>query len=267
MILGALPAWAQQTPDLQQQIQQLQRQLQQLQNQVDQQARQAPPPAAAPTTAVEPSGGPRITLSPNNRPGFSSADGQNTIELTSRLHFDIGDYLSVHPQAATGPHSLTSGVNARRARIGVLGKFMGDWNYTFIIDAGGSTDSTPTTSLIENAYISYTGFRPVAFDLGYLDVPFTLDEATSSNDIMFMERAEIQNVVTNMAANDARAAFGVRSNNDRYWAGAYLTGPTAGAIHTGSNQQQTGGTLRASYQVLQGSNYSFHIGADGEYVF
>jgi phosphate-selective porin OprO/OprP len=267
MILGALPAWAQQTPDLQQQIQQLQRQLQQLQNQVDQQARQAPPPAAAPTTAVEPSGGPRITLSPNNRPGFSSADGQNTIELTSRLHFDIGDYLSVHPQAATGPHSLTSGVNARRARIGVLGKFMGDWNYTFIIDAGGSTDSTPTTSLIENAYLSYTGFRPVAIDLGYLDVPFTLDEATSSNDIMFMERAEIQNVVTNMAANDARAAFGVRSNNDRYWAGAYLTGPTAGAIHTGSNQQQTGGTLRASYQVLQGSNYSFHIGADGEYVF
>jgi phosphate-selective porin OprO/OprP len=263
VLLAGYPAAAQTNDQLQQQIQQLQRQLQQLQNQVDQQARQAPPPAAA----VAPPSGAKVTLSPSNRPGISSADGQNTIELTSRLHFDIADYLRVHPQSPTGPHSLTSGVNARRARLGVLGKFMGDWNYAFIIDAGGSTDSTPTSTLIENAFISYTGFRPVAIDLGYLDVPFTLDEATSSNDIMFIERAEIQNVVTNMAANDARSALGVRSNNDRYWAGAYVTGPTAGATHQLSDQQQVGSTARASYQILQGSNYSLHLGVDGEYVF
>src|SRR6185437_5867350 len=189
------------------------------------------------------------------------------------LHFDIADYLKVEPQSPTGPHSLTSGVNARRARLGVLGKFMGDWNYTLIFDFSGSSDSDLATVTgsrstdIENAYISYTGFRPVAIDFGYLDVPFTLDEATSSNDIMFMERAEVQNVVTNMAANDARAALGVRSNSDRYWAGVYLTGPVAGATHTGSNMQQLGGTARATYQVLQSSNYSLHAGLDGEYVF
>ncbi|HWG79388.1 MAG TPA: porin [Stellaceae bacterium] len=258
LLFLAYPAAAQSNQQLQDQIRQLQQQLENLQNKVDQ---QPTAPAAAPAA-----GGPRLTLSPNNRPGFASADGQNTIELTSRLHFDIADYLKVEPQSPTGPHSLTSGVNARRARIGVLGKFMGDWNYTLIAEFGGSTDG-PQTSNIENAYISYNGFRPVAVDFGYLDVPFTLDEATSSNDIMFIERAEIQNVVTNMAANDERAAFGVRSNNDRYWAGTYLTGPVAGATHTGSNMQQLGGTARASYQVLQGSNYSLHLGIDGEYVF
>src|SRR6185312_15928246 len=251
LLLLAYPAAAQSNQQLQDEIRQLQQQLQNLQTQVNQQP--TAPPAAAAAAAV--AGGPRVTLSPNNRPGFASADGQNTIELTSRLHFDIADYLKVQPQSPTGPHSLTSGVNARRARIGVLGKFMGDWNYTLIAEFGGSTDG-PQTSNIKNAYISYNGFRPVAVDFGYLDVPFTLDEATSSNDIMFIERAEIQNVVTNMAANDERAAFGVRSNNDRYWAGTYLTGPVAGATHTGSNMQQLGGTARASYQVLQGSNYS-----------
>lgn len=266
VLLVAYPAAAQTSDQLQQEIQQLQRQLQQLQNKVEEQGRQAPPPAAAAAPAAVPATGVKVTLSPNNRPGISSADGQNTIELTSRLHFDIADYLSVHPQSPTGPHSLTSGVDARRARIGVLGKFMGDWNYTLIADFGGSTDGAQTSN-IENAYLSYNGFRPVAIDFGYLDVPFTLDEATSSNDIMFMERAEIQNVVTNMAANDARSALGVRSNNDRYWAGVYLTGPVAGATHTGSNSQQLGGTARATYQVLQGSNYSLHLGADGEYVF
>src|SRR5581483_5407694 len=192
LLLLAYPAAAQSNQQLQDEIRQLQQQLQNLQTQVNQQ-----PPAPAAAVA----GGPRVTLSPNNRPGFASADGQNTIELTSRLHFDIADYLSVHSQSPTGPHSLTSGVNARRARIGILGKFLGDWNYTLIADFGGSTDG-PQTSNIENGYISYTGFRPVAIDFGYLDVPFTLDEATSSNDIMFIERAEIQNIVTNMAAND-----------------------------------------------------------------
>jgi phosphate-selective porin OprO and OprP len=258
LLFLAYPAAAQSNQQLQDEIRQLQQQLQNLQNQVNQ---QPTAPAAAPVA-----GGPRVTLSPNNRPGFSSADGQNTIELTSRLHFDIADYLKVQPQLATAQHSLTSGVDARRARIGVLGKFFGDWNYTLIAEFGGSTDG-PQTSNIENGYISYTGFRPVAIDFGYLDVPFTLDEATSSNDIMFMERAEIQNVVTNMAANDARAALGVRSNNDRYWAGAYLTGPVAGATHTGSNMQQLGSAARATYQVLQGSNYSLHLGVDGTYVF
>jgi phosphate-selective porin OprO and OprP len=258
LLFLAYPAAAQSNQQLQDEIRQLQQQLQNLQSQVDQ---QPTAPAAAPVA-----GGPRVTLSPNNRPGFASADGRNTIELTSRLHFDIADYLQVQPQSPTGPHSLTSGVNARRARIGVLGKFLGDWNYTLIAEFGGSTDGAQTSN-IENAYISYNGFRPVAVDFGYLDVPFTLDEVTSSNDIMFIERAEIQNVVTNMAANDERAALGVRSNNDRYWAGAYLTGPVAGATHTGSNMQQLGGTARASYQVLQGSNYSLHLGVDGEYVF
>ena len=81
--------------------------------------------------------------------------------------------------------------------------------------------------------ITYNGFNkgplPLAFDLGYMETPFTLQQATSSNDILFMERASSQVIATNMFAGDSRSAFGVRSNNDRYWAGIYLTGPTSGA--------------------------------------
>jgi phosphate-selective porin OprO and OprP len=263
---------------LQQQIEQLQQQLQSLQRQVNDsqaQARKAQDDAAQTRAQVQAQAQPqppaannaKATMSAGHRPGLCSADGENCVELTSRVHFDAANYLNVHPQQPTGPHALTDGVNARRARIGVLGKFFNDWNYALIYDFGGSTDATPATG-IENAYITYNGLSPhVAFDLGYLDVPFTLDEATSSNDIMFIERAEVQNTVTNLAANDARGAFGVRSNDDRYWAGAYLTGPQAGATHAGTNTQQLGGTARFTYQVLQGGNYSLHLGVDGEYVF
>src|SRR5258707_2465836 len=265
MLLAVHPAAAKTADQLQQQIQQLQRQLQQLQNQVDEQARRAPPPAA-PAPAAAPAGGSRVTMSPANRPGISSADGQNTIELTGRLHFDIADYLSVHPQTPAGPHSLTSGVNARRARLGVLGKFMADWNYAFVADFGGSADG-PQLSNIETASLSYQGLRPFAFEIGYMDVPWALDDATSTNDIMFLERASPEVVATGLAAGDFRSAAGVRWNTDRAWAGAYATGPLSGATHTGSNQQQLGGIARATYQALQGGNYSLHLGVDGEYVF
>jgi phosphate-selective porin OprO/OprP len=279
-LLVAYPAAAQtssisrQMQSLQDQIQQLQQQMQSLQGQVTdsqaaaQKAQQDAAQAQAQLKQAQPPAGGNavVSMSPGNRPTICTEDGQNCISLTSRLHIDYGDYLNVHPQFSTGPHSLTSGTNIRRARIGVLGKFAGDWNYALIYDFGGSTDATPGTG-IENAFITYNGFHPVAVDLGYLDVPFTLDEATSSNDIMFMERAEVQNIVTNMAANDFRSALGVRSNDDRYWAGVYLTGPQAGSLHTGSNGQQLGGTARFTYQLLQGSNYSLHAGVEGEYVF
>jgi phosphate-selective porin OprO/OprP len=82
----------------------------------------------------------------------------------------------------------------------------------------------------------------------------------SSNDLLFMERASIQTVATGIFANDNRSAFGVRSNNDRYWAGIYLTGPTSGATHHTS--ESLGAFGRATYQVLQTPEYSLHVGGD-----
>lgn len=270
---------------LQQQIQQLQQQLKALQGQVNQaqeQAKQAQDQAqqsqqAAKKVADEQATMPKVTFSPSGRPGWTSADGRNSIELTSRLHIDVGGYLSVkRPDQAALSSSLDSGVNARRARIGILGRFMNDWSYGLIFDGGGSSDGYPPTSgapssPIENAYITYNGFYhgavPLALDLGYIDVPWTLDEAISSNDIMFLERSSAQVVATQFGAGDARAAFGVRSNDQRYWAGAYVTGPTTGSTHSGSAFEQLAALGRVSYQVLQAPDYSLHVGANGLHMF
>src|SRR5260370_31330084 len=68
-----------------------------------------------------------------------------------------------------------------------------------------------------------------------MDLPYTLDEASSSNDIPFMERAASGIAATNIAAGDFRSAFGARWYTDQFWAGAYVTGPTTGAIHSASS--------------------------------
>ena len=262
---------------MQQQIQQLQQQLQNLQSQVNaqmraQQQQQATPAAVAVAPAAP---APHVTQTPGNRFGFESADGQYSIGLTGRLNFDAGDYLDFNQNSkATTPTNLASGINARRARLGITGKFAGDWNYSFIYDFGGSNDNGPGSPAaaasggIENAYITYNGLNrgplPLAFDLGYQDTPFTLEEAQSSNDIMFMERASVQTVASNIFANDFRSAAGVRSNDSRYWAGVYVTGPQSGELHTatGGGSQQFGAFGRFAYQVLQAPDYSLHFGVE-----
>ena len=130
-------------------------------------------------------------------------------------------------------------------------------------------------------------------------VPYTLDQSTSSNDIMFMERASSQVIATNIAAGDFRSAGGIRGYNDWFWAGRYFTGPMSGTIHTDTTSvttlatvpagcsgtipaglkcsaatavnvttagasEQYGSTARVAFQVLQGPNYSLHLGGDVE---
>ena len=151
---------------------------------------------------------------PNNRPTICTADEQNCVAITSRMHCDVGGYDYRPNTAATSPQKLDNGENVRRARIGVIGKFLSDWNFALIYDFGGTSDGfggtasvggVPVgflpgggTSGIENAYLSYTGLKPfggkMAVEGGIMDIPYTLDETTSSNDILFMERSSAESL-------------------------------------------------------------------------
>jgi len=249
---------------LQEQVRALNQQLQNLQTQVVQTQRNQAVTSETVTqmkaTPASPVGAAVVKML-NGRPVFSSADGRDTLGITGRLHLDVGAYSYKPDSKGTVPQNLNDGVNARRARLGVVGKYAGDWDYAFIMDFGGSTDNSST---IENAFVSYNGFKPFQFTLGYIDVPYTLDEATSSNNIMFIERSSAQVIAANLAAGDNRSAVGATWNNDRAWVGIYGTGPTSGGTHTAP--RDFGATGRATFQVVQTPEYSFHVGADAEGV-
>jgi phosphate-selective porin OprO and OprP len=277
-LMMAVPAHAQsmlenEVQALKQQIQELNQQLQSVQEQViktqtkqvqteavvDQMKR----PKATVSTPSE-SNLPHLTMH-GIAPTFSSEDGAYTMSITGRLHFDMGDYVNYSKKSSgTKPNDLNSGVKARRARLGVDGKIANDWGYAFIMDWGGS--SADNGSTIENAFVTYNGFAPLHFILGYQDTPYSLDEATSSNDIMFLERASSQAVATGIAANDNRSALGAWWNNDRAWVGVFGTGPTSGSCCKGI-PGQLGMTGRATYQVVQTKDATLHLGVDGEALF
>ncbi len=236
--------------------------------------------------SLPPAGGPRLIESPTHQFGFTSTDGQNSVAILARLMFDGADYFHTVPEGGVkgaGPGGtagpLDSGVNARRARLGIGGTLDGDWAYRLIYDFGSSADSvTPgvsgaVTSGVENAYITYNGFYkpnnrvPLAIDLGYLDIPWTMDEASSSNDIMFLERSSSQVVATEFGGGDFRSGFGLRSNDQRYWAGLYVTGPTSGTPHTGADIGTYSTLGRLAYQLYQDADVSVHLGANVAHLF
>lgn len=241
--------------------------------------------AALPVKGPAASSGVVATM-PNNRPTICTEDQQNCVAITSRVHWDVGGYDYRPNTAGTVPQKLDSGENLRRARIGVVGKFFGDWNYALIYDFGGSDDgfggaapgSLPGggVSGVENAYLSYTGLKPfggkMAIEAGVMDLDWTLDEATSSNDILFMERASAGIIAQNIAAGDFRSAVGTRWWNDQLWLGGYVTGPTTGAIHSASSisppgtSEQYGGVVRVAGNPINGKDYSVHMGADAEWL-
>ncbi len=276
-LMTTVPAKAEslnsQIQTLRQQIQQLNQQLQNLQGQVQQtQQKQAQTDAAvdqmktAPATTEASSGMPTFRMN-GLAPTFSSADGAYTLSLTGRLHFDMGDYLNYSKKSpSTTPNDLQSGVKARRARLGIDGKLDNDFGYAFIMDFGGS--STDNGSTIENAYVTYNGL-PVHFIVGYQDTPYTLDEATSSNDILFLERSSSQVVATEFGSGDNRSAVGAWWNNDRAWAGVFGTGNASGNSDNGGASgkgvaSQLALTGRLAYQLIQTPNATFHVGVDAD---
>lgn len=196
-----------------------------------------------------------------NRPTICTADGFNCVGITGRLHLDVGTYSYSPNSAATSPQALQGGVNARRARIGLTGTFARDWDFALVVDGGGSQDGSAT---LNNAYFSYKGIKNVRIEGGYMDVPYTLDEATSSNNITFMERASSQVVAADLAAGDNRAAFGIRANDSWWWAGAYLTGPTTGYDH--SLRIPYGATGRLVFAPINTKEGTFLFGGDVLYL-
>ncbi len=201
---------------------------------------------------------PKVAINDNNHFSLQSADGRYSIGLVGVIQFDAGGYFGFHPDSRyTGPQDLSTGVNARRARIGVSGA-AGDFSYTFIYDAGNSQDTTQRG--IEALQLTYNGIKGMAADIGYSSTPFTLDQATSSNDLLFLERSTPTNIAINYNAGDFRSNAGVRFFSDRYWLGAYVTGPSSSSDSHTQTGERLGAFQRATFQVLKGPDYSLHLG-------
>jgi phosphate-selective porin OprO and OprP len=203
--------------------------------------------------------GPIVVMTSGNRPGICTHDKFNCIYFTSRLHFDAAAYSFDPASALTVPQDPRNGLNARRARIGFIGTFMRDWEYTIVGDFGGSQDGA---GVLNNAFVTYKGFGNFWIEGGYMDVPYTLDEQVGSNNILFMERATPQVLAVDIAAGDNRSALGFRTFGKQWWFGSYITGPVAGFDHTA--RVPVGATARLVFAPVRNDRFTWIV--EGDYL-
>ena len=177
------------------------------------------------------------------------------------MQFDMGGYFqNPNPQFP----QLNDGVNLRRGRIYFVGKF-DDFRVNVTPDFGGSPDGAPT---LNEANINYTGVKPVTATVGYFDPFVSLEDATSSSNLLFLERPSIINIERSVAASDQRASLGAKGATEDYFASAYLTGPYFGDQNGALlNGEQLGFVGRLAGRPYHDEDRNLHAGLSGQTVF
>lgn len=126
-----------------------------------------------------------------NGVGLESADGNFTVNLTGRVHFDTrmvnNDFGNFNDRDTA---SMADNFEVRRARIGVTGTIFKDIGYEVVTNAVGSN-----ANLIDTAFMTYGFYKPAQIRVGRFKQPFSLEELTSSNNIDFMERSYINQLI------------------------------------------------------------------------
>jgi phosphate-selective porin OprO and OprP len=233
------------------------------QSQAAQAAAKATAVAASPQPVAAARGGGVSVTMPNGRPTISSADGRASVAIGSQVQFDVGGYFQ-SPYPSTQYPNLNYGVNLRRARIYVVGKF-DDFTANFTPEFGGTPDGTPT---IYEANINYSGIKPVTATVGYFHPWFSLYDSQNANDFLLLERPSIIQIARNVAAGDARASLGAAAAWDQLFLSSYLTGTSYGAQKSSLlNGEQLGYVGRLAGRPYYDKDWNIYLGLSGETVF
>ena len=184
-----------------------------------------------------------VEVTTNGGLKVKSRDGKFETKLGGRLQLDASAY--------GGEPDMGDGTDVRRARLNLQGKLYHDWGFRLqydFVDEGSRG--------IKDAYLSYNGFEQLALKVGHFRDPFSLQTQTSTNDIMFMERAL-------PAAFDAGRHIGMMaSTNHKHWtlAGG-LFGDTVGSgDSTGTEDEGWGASSRVTWTPVNKQSQILHLG-------
>lgn len=216
----------------------------------------------------------------SGRPVIATPDGRFTANLLAVMQFDIADYF----QPAAGPltadlrrgaaatdtahaRNLANGTNFRRARIGIGGRAFGDFEYTALFDFGGA--GVEDNGHVQELWLQYSGLRPAHLRAGAFPPFVGLEDAGSTNGMLFLERPASSDIARSLAGGDYREAGQVTVNTERLFASGAITGRlvnTAGASAVQPYNSQQGFVGRLAALPYRDNDNLVHVGVHGSYV-
>jgi phosphate-selective porin OprO/OprP len=214
------------------------------------------------------------------RPLILSADTRSSLALRSVVQLDTawydqdpagplttdfrrGSVGATSARETAAASDLSSGTNFRRARIGVEGTIARDFAYRFLGEYGGSGAESQTR--INDAWISYSGFAPFTVQMGAFSPPANMDDGTSVEDSLFIERATPAELSRALGGADGRMGIGARASGTRWMSALTLTGGVTGESE--AFDEQLGLVGRLGGLALTATDYNVHLGVSGTYIF
>lgn len=167
------------------------------------------------------------------------------LEPEARLHLDY----AAHDADA---EPLDDGDIVRRAIIGLKGKAGEDWTFEAAYELADKGRLRPGDGKFKDVALSYEGWRVGDFTLGQIKLPFSLEELTSSNDSLFIERA----LPVDAFAPSRRLGLGFRHQRAAYTVSAMAFGSSIDGDDRGR-----GLGARATWVPAQCSTSVLHLGA------
>ena len=123
---------------------------------------------------------------------IESPNGENSISLTGRMHFDgrFYDYNQDDGVAGTASAIGADTFDIRRARIGAKYKFGKYYSGEVTTNLVGTS-----SDVLDVAYLDIAWFEKAKFRIGQFKMPFSLEQLTSSNNIDFIERSFVDSMI------------------------------------------------------------------------
>ncbi len=222
---------------------------------------------------------PKLSLTAN-RPTITSADGRSSISLRALVEMDAGHYdqsapgtlatdfrrgsVGASPNRETdAARDLSDGAFFRRARIGVEGVINRVLAYKFVTDFGGGA-GTEGPARVNDAWIAYTGLAPFSFQVGAFAPPANLEDSTTPDDLLFMERPSSAELSRSLGGADGRTGLAVRYSGSRAMGSLALTSRTVNDAEVSDSQSAL--VARFGGLVATGADFNVHLGANGTYV-
>ena len=222
----------------------------------------------------------------NSRPTVKSGDGRFTLSFRARFQFDSAMFMQDSPTSPTNFaqfKDLASGSVVRRAYFGVEGKAFSDFWYELRLNGGGSDGGSAGASgvptggegdpLVNIARVQYNGIPNFRLNVGVIEPVQSLDGSISSGQLIFLERAEIENIAADSfgGGDSRRGVEGTFQKTDIFMpgdnliiSGAYTgnkTGSNVGHGNFGDEQTQAFG--RVAYRVWSDGVSNVQVGGSG----
>ena len=222
----------------------------------------------------------------NSRPTVKSGDGRFTLSFRARFQFDSATFFQDSPASPTNFaqfKDLSSGTVVRRAYFGIEGKAFNDFWYEFRLNGGGSDGGSAGAAgvpsggegdpLVNIARVQYNGIPNFRLNVGIIEPIQSLDGSISSGQLIFLERAEIENIAADsFGGGDSRRGIEATfQKTDAFMPGDNLvisgaftggkTGSNAGHANFGDEQTQAFG--RVAYRIWSDGISNLQIGGSG----